>query len=67
MHDFDPHRIVPDESMSLFDGAIAPWAKGDRKLVHEAIVGLGKNLGFDPATPFKDLPKKIRDQILLWR
>jgi excinuclease ABC subunit A len=64
MHDFDPHRIVPDESKSLLDGAIAPWAKGDKKLVREAIIGLGKNLGFDPATPFAELPRKIREQIL---
>jgi excinuclease ABC subunit A len=64
MHDFDPHRIVPDESKSLLDGAIAPWAKGDKKLVREAVIGLSKNLGFDPATPFAELPRKIREQIL---
>jgi excinuclease ABC subunit A len=64
MHDFDPNRIVPDQTKSLFDGAIAPWARGDRKLVREAIVGLGKNLGFDPATPFMELSRKVRDQIL---
>jgi excinuclease ABC subunit A len=64
MHDFDPHRIVPDESKSLVDGAVAPWAKGDKKLVREAVIGLGRNLGFDPATPFAELPKKVRDQIL---
>jgi excinuclease ABC subunit A len=64
MHDFDPHRLVPDESKSLLDGAIAPWAKGDKKLVREAVISLGKNLGFDPAMPFSQLPKKIREQIL---
>jgi excinuclease ABC subunit A len=64
MYDFDPNRIVPDQTRSLLDGAIVPWAKGDRKLVREAIVGLGRNLGFDPATPFANLPKKVRDQIL---
>ena len=33
------HRLVPDESRSRQDGAIAPWAKGDRKLVarHSAL------------------------------
>ena len=67
MHDFDPNRIVPDQTKSLAEGAIVPWAKGDRKLVREAIAGLGKNLGFDPATPFVNLPKKVRDQILLRR
>ncbi len=64
MHDFDPNRIVPDQTKSLVEGAIVPWAKGDRKLVREAIAGLAKNLGFDPATPFVTLPKKVRDQIL---
>jgi excinuclease ABC subunit A len=64
MHDFDPNRIVPDQTKSLLEGAIVPWAKGDRKLVREAITGLGKNLGFDPATPFANLPRKVRDQIL---
>ena len=64
MHDFDPNHIVQDQTKSLLDGAIVPWAKGDRKLVREAIVGLGKNLGFDPATPFVNLPKKVKDQIL---
>ncbi len=64
MHDFDPNRIVPDQTTSLFDGAIVPWAKGDRKLVREAIISLGKNLGFDPALPFVNLPKKVKDQIL---
>jgi excinuclease ABC subunit A len=64
MYDFDPNRIVPDQTKSLVENAIVPWAKGDRKLVREAINGLGKNLGFDPATPFANLPKKIRDQIL---
>jgi excinuclease ABC subunit A len=64
MHDFDPNRIVPDQTKSLLDGAIAPWIRGDRKLVKEAILGLGKNLGFDAAAPFASLPRKVRDQIL---
>ena len=33
MIDFDPQRIVPDESKSLAGGAIEPWAKGDKKPV----------------------------------
>ena len=28
MHDFDPNRIVPDQTKSLLDGAIVPWAQG---------------------------------------
>src|SRR4029079_3251761 len=37
VYDFDPGRLVPDESLSLQDGAIAPWARGDKKLVKEAL------------------------------
>src|SRR5262245_4007775 len=61
VYDFDPARLVPDESLSLSDGAIAPWAKGDRKLVREALTTLSKTFGIDLAIPFRRLPRKIRD------
>src|SRR5204863_5881846 len=61
VYDFDPARLVPDEDLSLEAGAIAPWAKGDRKLVKEALTSLGKFFGIDLAIPFRRLPKKLRD------
>src|SRR5688572_27588654 len=61
VYDFDPARVVPDESLSLADGAIAPWAKGDRKLVREALASLSKAFGIDLSAPFRRLPKKLRD------
>jgi excinuclease ABC subunit A len=61
VYDFDPARLVPDESLSLEGGAIAPWARGDKKLVTEALASLAKHFGIDLALPFKRLPKKIRD------
>ena len=61
VYDFDPARLVPDESLSLQDGAIAPWAKGDRKLVREALSSLSRTFGIDLALPFRRLPKKLRD------
>jgi excinuclease ABC subunit A len=63
-YDFDPRLIVPDESKSLLAGAIAPWARGDRKLVREAIVTLAHTFGIDPDVPFAKLPKKHRDLLL---
>src|SRR4029078_13311387 len=47
-YDFDPRLIVPDETKSLLGGAIAPWARGDRKLVREAMLRLAQALGIDP-------------------
>jgi len=62
--DFDPHRLVPDESVSLADGAILPWSKGDRKLVREALQSLHKDFGIDLSLPFGKLPKKLRDLMM---
>ncbi len=62
--DFDPHRLVPDESRSLAGGAIAPWTKGDRKLVREALQSLSRDFGIDLDVPFGRLPKKQREILL---
>jgi excinuclease ABC subunit A len=61
VYDFDPARLVPDESLSLSGGAIAPWVKGDRKLVREALESLSRTFGIDLELPFRRLSKKIRD------
>ena len=64
-YDFDPRLVVPDDTKSLLGGAIAPWARGDRKLLREAILTLSKTYGIDPDTPFAKLPKKHRDLLLV--
>jgi len=61
VYDFDPARLVPDESLSLQQGAIAPWAKGDKKLVREALGSLSRTFGIELTLPFRRLPRKIRD------
>ena len=63
VYDFDPARLVPDESLPLSGGAIAPWAKGDRKLVRDALAALSRTFGIDLALPFRRLPRKLRDLI----
>ena len=64
MIDFDPQRVIPDESKSLADGAIAPWAKGDRKLVRDALQALSRDFGIDLNVPFSRLPRKSREVLL---
>jgi excinuclease ABC subunit A len=64
VHDFDPARIVPDESKSLAGGAIEPWARGDRKLVREALTALSRRFGIDLAIPYARLPRKHRDLLM---
>jgi excinuclease ABC subunit A len=62
--DFDPQRIIPDESKSLAGGAIAPWARGDRKLVREALQALARDFGLDLEVPFARLARKAREILL---
>ncbi len=64
VYDFDPARLVPDDSLSLQDGAIAPWARGDKKLVREALAGLSRTFAIDLTVPFRRLSKKVRDLLL---
>ena len=61
--DFDPHRVVPNDRLSLAEGAIAPWGKGN-KLASEAVASISSYFGIDPKVPFGKLPKKHRDLIL---
>ncbi len=62
--DFDPARVVPDPSKSLADGAIAPWARGDKKLIADALESLSTTFGIALDVPFGRLPKKHRDLLL---
>jgi excinuclease ABC subunit A len=62
--DFDPGRVVADPTKSLADGAIAPWARGDKKLIRDALARLSETFGISLTTPFGQLPKKHRDLLL---
>jgi excinuclease ABC subunit A len=62
--DFDPARVVPDATKSLTDGAIAPWARGDKKLIADALASLSATFGIALDVPFGRLPKKHRDLLL---
>jgi excinuclease ABC subunit A len=64
VYDFDPARIVPDESKTLAGGAIAPWAGGDEDFIADALAGLQNTFGIDPLVPFAKLPKKHRDILM---
>ena len=63
-YDFDPGLLIPDESKSMLDGAIIPWARGDQKLARKAVRTLASNYGFDADMPFRHLSKKHREIIL---
>jgi excinuclease ABC subunit A len=62
---FDPDLIVPNEDLSLAQGAIVPWERKSVGHIKEDVVqALAQHYGFDLATPFKQLPPNVRKVIL---
>ncbi|MBK9121063.1 MAG: excinuclease ABC subunit UvrA [Phycisphaerales bacterium] len=64
---FTPQLIVPDETLSLLGGAIAPWASGTKRIAatHQKLVReLCAALEVKPETPFSQLPEELRRMIL---
>ncbi|WP_406720949.1 excinuclease ABC subunit UvrA [Thioclava litoralis] len=61
---FDDRLVVPDQSLSIAGGALAPWAKTKSPYVTQTINALSKHYGFDKKTPWKDLPEKIQELFL---
>ncbi len=62
----DPELVVPDESLSLRDGAILPWA-GNKAYFTRQLTALGKDVGFSIDTPWGELSQDVRDILLYGR
>ena len=60
----DPDLVVPDGSLSLADGAIAPWAKARSGYFMKLVEALSVELGFSMDTPWKKLKSVHRQAIL---
>lgn len=60
----DPHLVVPDESLSLKNGAIAPWAKSTSPFYMQTLDALARAFGFKLTVPWRDLPPIAHDVIL---
>lgn len=54
---FDPQLVVPNEALTLKQGAIVPWAKSNPPSPYymQVLASLAKAYGFSLTTPWKDL------------
>ena len=59
----DPDLIVPDEELSLAEGAVVVW-RSSAKYYQRLLEGLARQMGFDINTPWKDLSEEVRHAIL---
>jgi excinuclease ABC subunit A len=63
----DPELVIPDTSLSIRGGAIAPWRTSMEKgegWTFRIIDAMAKACAVDLDTPWAKLPKKKRDQVL---
>ncbi len=61
---FDEKLMVPDEALSLANGAIAPWRKGKSPYFLQTIEAIAKHYGFDRNARWKDLPDAAKQVFL---
>ncbi|TMJ22793.1 MAG: excinuclease ABC subunit A, partial [Alphaproteobacteria bacterium] len=61
---FDPEMVVPDDRLSLAEGAIAPWSDSSGQYYLQTLESIAKHHKVKMSTPWRDLPKKLRDVIL---
>ncbi|MGY3437119.1 MULTISPECIES: excinuclease ABC subunit UvrA [unclassified Marinovum] len=61
---FDERLVVPDATLKIYDGALAPWRKGKSPYFLQTIEALAKHYEFDKNTRWKDLPAHIQQAFL---
>ncbi len=68
MMEFDENLVIPDENLSINEGAIAVygWSAASDKttMSHATLQEIAKLYGFSLDTKFKDYPEKIRKVLL---
>jgi excinuclease ABC subunit A len=61
---FDENLVVPDVTLKIADGALAPWRKGKSPYFLQTIEAIAKHYGFNKNARWKDLDAKVQDVFL---
>lgn len=61
---FDPLLVIPNPSLSIREGAIAPWETKSKAWQSQVFEPLTKKYHFDLETPFEKLSEKVKNLIL---
>jgi len=61
---FDENLVVPDSTLKIYDGALAPWRKGKSPYFLQTIEAIAKHYEFDKNTKWKDLPAHVQQVFL---
>ncbi len=61
---FDEKLVVPDATLKISDGALAPWRKGKSPYFLQTIEAIAKHYEFDQNARWKDLPAHVQQVFL---
>ncbi|MCP5076049.1 MAG: excinuclease ABC subunit UvrA [Rhodobacteraceae bacterium] len=61
---FDERLVVPDPTISLYAGALAPWAKGKSPYFRQTIEAIARHYDFDKDLEWRELPEKVQQVML---
>ncbi len=62
--EIDPELVVPDPTLSIGEGAIAPWAQSASDYYDQLIQAIAERYDVDLDTPWEQLPEQSRDFFL---
>ena len=60
----DPELVVPDEELSLAQGAVAPWSQTSSEYFERVLSALADEMGFSMDVPWRALPQRAKDAVL---
>ena len=60
----DPELVIPDEDLSLADGAVAPWSQISSEYFTRVLSALAGDLGFSMDVPWRALPERAKNAVL---
>ena len=60
----DPDLVIPDPTLSLFEGAVAPWRSETMKKWLRPLIDLATDIDFPIHRPYKDLSEKEKN--IVW-
>ncbi len=61
---FDPNLVVPDTTLKISDGALAPWRKGKSPYFLQTIEAIAKHYEFNKSARWKDLDAHVQQVFL---
>jgi excinuclease ABC subunit A len=61
---FDPDLIIPNQEVSIREGAVIPWQGRNSMYFHQTLQSLADHYRIDLYTPFKNLPARVQKVLL---